>query len=105
MRNPQQIISDLKRAIHWSIPNLRFAELLSLANELEHAINTQSSQEEALTTSSPVVEKVVIKEASIVEEVTIEDVIEEFTIEDIAEEVTVEDVTEEITTKKTKSKK
>ena len=99
MRNPQQIISDLKRAIHWSQPNIKFTEMISLVNELEHSLNTQSSQEEALTTSSPVVEKVVV------EEVTIEDVIEEFTIEDIAEEVTVEDVTEEITTKKTKSKK
>ena len=99
MRNPQQIISDLKHAIHWSQPNNKFAELLSLANELEHAINTQSSQEEILQTSTPIVEEVVV------EEVTVEDVIEEFTIEDIVEEVTVENVTEKVTTKKTRSKK
>jgi len=99
MRNPQQIISDLKHAIHWSQPNNKFAELLSLANELEHAINTQSSQEEILQTPTSVIEKVVV------EEVTVEDVIEEFTIEDVVEEVTIEDVTEKVTTRKTKSKK
>lgn len=99
MRNPQQIISDLKHSIYWSQPNIKFTEMMSLVNELEHSLNTKSSQEEILSMPAPVVEEVVV------EEVTIEDVIEEFTIEDIAEEVTVEDVTEEITTKKTKSKK
>ena len=105
MRNPQQIISDLKHNIYWSQPNGRFTEMMSLVNELEHILNTKSSQEEILSMPAPVVEEAVIEEALIVEEVTIEDVIEEFTIEDIAEEVTVEDVTGEITTKKTKSKK
>jgi hypothetical protein len=99
MRNPQQIIFDLKHTIHCSQPNVRFYDLIQLVNELEHSLNTKSSQEEILSMPAPVVEEVVA------EEVTIEDVIEEFTIEDIAEEVTVEDVTGEITTKKTKSKK
>lgn len=99
MRNPQQIISDLKRAIHWSQPNIRFSELLSLANELEHAINTKSSQEEALQTPTPSTKK------SSVKKVTVENAIEEFTIEDVVEEVTVENVTEKVTTKKTRSKK
>ena len=92
MRTPQQIIAELKNSIHWSQPNLRFSELMSLANELEYVINTNASKNEIIETPSV---KVVAEEV-VAEEITIEDVIEEFTIEDISEKVT---------TKKTKSKK
>jgi hypothetical protein len=98
MRTPQQIISELKNSIHCSQPNIRFIELMSLANELEYVINTEASKNEIIETpvvvETPVVE--VVAEEVVVEEITIEDVIEEFTIEDISEKVT---------TKKTKSKK
>ena len=92
MRTPQQIISELKNSIQCSQPNIRFTELVSLANELEYVINTNASKNEIIETPSV---KVVAEEV-VAEEITIEDVIEEFTIEDISEKVT---------TKKTKSKK
>lgn len=92
MKNPQQIIADLKHNIYWSQPNIRFAELMALVNELEYLINTDESKNE-------------IAEAPVVKTVEEEVVTEEITTKEVIEESTVEDTSEEVTMKKTKSKK
>lgn len=66
MRNPQEIIQELKHQLNWSQPNIRYTELSNLINELEATLNTQPTTKK----STPIVEEpVVVEDAVIVEEV------------------------------------
>ena len=38
MREPLEIIADLKHVTHWSQPNIKFEETMHLLNELESAL-------------------------------------------------------------------
>jgi hypothetical protein len=64
MRNPQEIIQELKHQLNWSQPNLRYTELSNLINELEAILNTQSTAKK----SSTIVEEPVVVEDAVVEE-------------------------------------
>ena len=85
MRNPLEIVAELKNVTHWSQPNIKYNETMALLNELEAALNPTQPIEK--TVEKPVVEK------------TFEEV-----ISDIVEEVFPE-VTEETPTKTTKKTK
>jgi len=63
MRNPQEIIQELKHQLNWSQPNLRYTELSNLINELEAILNTQSTAKK----SSTIVEEPVVVEDAVVE--------------------------------------
>ena len=42
MRNPQEIINELKHQLHWSQPNNRYNELSNLVNELEATLQPKA---------------------------------------------------------------
>lgn len=63
MRNPQEIINELKNQLHWSQPNIRFTELSNLINELEASLNPQPTTKK----STPIVEEPVVVEDAVVE--------------------------------------
>lgn len=65
MRNPQEIINELKHQLHWSQPNTRYNELSNLINELEASLNPQPTTKK----STPIVEEPVVVEDAVVEEV------------------------------------
>ena len=61
MRNPQEIIQELKHQLHWSQPNTRYNELSNLINELEASLQpkTQVVKE---TPKVEVIEETVVEE-------------------------------------------
>lgn len=65
MRNPQEIINELKHQLNWSQPNIRYTELSNLINELEATLNTQPTTKK----STPIVEEPVVVEDAVVETV------------------------------------
>jgi len=82
MREPLEIIANLKQVTYWSQPNIKFDETMQLLNELENALTPVEVE--------PIVEK------PIVEEPIVEEVIEEVVVEEL---ITEEPVVEEVVVK------
>jgi hypothetical protein len=66
MREPLEIIANLKHVTHWSQPNIKFDETMQLLNELESVL-------------TPIIEEPVVEEP-IIEEVIEEPVVEEVVV-------------------------
>jgi len=71
MREPLEIINELKHVTYWSQPNMKYEETLNLLSELEA---TLFPAEEIVVVEEPVIEKPIVE---VVEEVVIEETVTE----------------------------